>query len=109
MIELKIIDDDENSKLYNLSSYDIKTENDIVIVKFNCDDCSFIYKLIPDENFNNVDSINNYLGSLLYKIYTNNYILEIIEFLERMYVDIGYETLDEYECEQFSVLERLIK
>ena len=104
MSHFNISDDNDNEKSYILISYKITKQKDCVLVKLDSNNYSITYELRPDVRFNTVDKIKNFIEKLLSKVVTNEYTLEISEYFERMYVIIGYETDEESEEGQFTVL-----
>ena len=102
MSYFSISDDNDNVKSYVLTSYEIETQDNNVLVSFNSVNYNVTYKLRPDARFKTVESIKIFLKKLLAKVISASYTLKISEFSQRMYVTIGYETDNEYVSEQFT-------
>lgn len=102
MSYFNIYDENDNVSSYVLTSYEIRKQEDNVLVSFNSINYSVTYELRPDTRFKDVDIIKDFLEKLLDKVVAAGYTLQISEYFVRMYVTIGYETDDEYKSGQFT-------
>lgn len=107
MSYLIVKDDNERVCTSILDSYQINERGKNIVLILKAKDFSVSYELCPDKRFETSNSIREYLEKILKKVIDLGYILKVSEYLARWYVYIGYETDDERERRQFSVLKNI--
>lgn len=104
MMNCRLSDSNDNISFFELNSCKIvvSDEDKTVLFMLSSEEKEFKYLLQEDQKAGNVQTIKKCLDEIIETVSTKNYILKINEYTIRHYIQVGYESGQDFKLLEFT-------